>query len=132
VQRDAPLGEWQRDPAGADAELERGTGPGQVGKKVDDGTDDRRLEHVGGRLVVALRHSLAEVVLGHGRDSLKRSSPTGLDVATVSVGSTEEPACDRGSRTARALGQGGIARCPGPRRTPPRERGTVRRPRQPS
>ena len=59
--------ERQRDPAGADAELERGTVAGQVGKEADNGIDDRGLEHVGGRLVVPLRHRLAEVVLGRGR-----------------------------------------------------------------
>jgi hypothetical protein len=40
---------------------------GQVGENVDDGIDDRGVEHVGGRLVVPLCHTLAEVVLGHRR-----------------------------------------------------------------
>jgi hypothetical protein len=46
---------------------------GQVGKEVDDRIDDRGLEHVGGRLVVPLCHTLAEVVLGHGRTLSKPS-----------------------------------------------------------
>ena len=58
---DAALREWECDPARADAELERGTVTGQAGKDVDNGIDDRGLEHVGGRLVVPLRHGLAEV-----------------------------------------------------------------------
>ena len=59
--------ERQRDAAGADAELERRAVAGQIGEEVDGRVDDRRVEHVGGRLVVALCNSLAEVILGHGR-----------------------------------------------------------------
>ena len=63
---DAAPRERQRDPAGADAKLERGAVAGQLGEEVDDRFDDCRVEHVGARLVVPLRHALAEVVLGHG------------------------------------------------------------------
>ena len=68
---DAALRQGERDPARADAELERGPVAGQVGEEVDNGIDDRGLEHVGGRLVVPGRHRLAEVVLGHGGTLVK-------------------------------------------------------------
>ena len=64
---DAPPREWQGDAAGADAELERGAAASELDQEVDDRVDDRRIEHVGGRLVVPLCHTLAEVVLGHER-----------------------------------------------------------------
>jgi hypothetical protein len=55
VHPQAALGEWEGDPARADAELQRGAVAGQVGKEVDNGIDDRGLEQVGGghRLDVA-------------------------------------------------------------------------------
>jgi hypothetical protein len=66
VHADAASGQGQGDPAGADAELQGGPLSGQAGQELDHGIHDRGLEHVGGRPVVAGRHLLAEVVLGHG------------------------------------------------------------------
>ena len=58
---DAAPGERQRDAAGADPELERRAVAGELREEVDGGLDDRRLEHVGRRLVVPRRDLLAEV-----------------------------------------------------------------------
>jgi hypothetical protein len=55
----------------------RGAVARQLGEEVDCRIDDRRLEHVGGRLVVPLRHPLAEVVLGHER-TLPAAVPQGV------------------------------------------------------
>ena len=49
VHRHAARGERQRDPAGADAELERGAVARQLGEEVDRRVDDGRVEHVGCR-----------------------------------------------------------------------------------
>jgi len=38
------LRQRQRDPAGADAELERAPLPGECGEEVDGGSDDGRVE----------------------------------------------------------------------------------------
>ena len=56
-------GERRRDPAGADAELERCALAGQVGEEGDDGVDDGRDGLVGVPLVEPFRYTLAEVVL---------------------------------------------------------------------
>src|SRR6516164_2629624 len=61
----AARGERQRDTAGPDAELERPTVAGEVREQLDDRIDRRRLEHLGGRFVVAGRHWLVEVAVGH-------------------------------------------------------------------
>jgi hypothetical protein len=61
----APLRERHCDSPGADAELERTPVASELDEEVDDRVDDGRVEHVGGRLVVPLCHTLAEVVLGH-------------------------------------------------------------------
>lgn len=47
------------------SEFKRGTVAGQVGEEVDGGINDGRVENVGEQLVVPLRDTLAEVVLGH-------------------------------------------------------------------
>ncbi len=57
--------EGQRDPAGADAELERRPVAGESSQEVDDRVNDGRVKHRGRRLVVPLSNLLAEVVLGH-------------------------------------------------------------------
>ena len=59
--------ERQGDAPGADAELERRAVSGELGQQLDDRVDGRRLEHVGGELVVPLRIALAPAVFGHGR-----------------------------------------------------------------
>ena len=74
LDRDTPLGERQRDAARADAQLERRAVSGQVGEEFDGRVDDRRVEHVGGRLVVSIGHSLAKVVLGHRLHSVRRTN----------------------------------------------------------
>ena len=51
----APRRQWQRDPAGADPELERASAPRELGKEVDDGIDNGRGEHLVGALVVRSR-----------------------------------------------------------------------------
>ena len=61
--RHAAPGERQRDPAGADAELERSAVSGQPGQEVDGRLDHGRVEHLGAAVVVALGHALTEVVL---------------------------------------------------------------------
>ena len=61
---DAARGERQRDPTGADAELQRGAVSRELGEEVHYGVDDRRIEHHR-VLVVAGGDRLAEVVLGH-------------------------------------------------------------------
>ena len=71
---DAALRERHRDPAGADAELERIAVAGEVGEEVDGRLDDRRVELLAGRLVVPLGDALAEVVLGH-EESLVLAPP---------------------------------------------------------
>jgi hypothetical protein len=62
--RDAPGGEGQRHPAGADGKLQRSTVTDQSGQKID-----RRSEHVatghGGVVVVASRHGFIEVIREH-------------------------------------------------------------------
>ena len=63
VHRDAALRKRQRDPAGADAEFERVTGPGEIRNEVNDGIDDGRRGLMGVPLVKTLRHVLAEVIL---------------------------------------------------------------------
>ena len=62
---DAARGERQRDPAGADAELERGAVAGELGEEVDHRVDDAPGRTSPRRLVVAAGDRLAEVVLGH-------------------------------------------------------------------
>ena len=42
---DAAGGQWDGDPAGSDAELERPTVADKPGEEVDHRIDDRRLEH---------------------------------------------------------------------------------------
>ena len=69
---DTALRQRQRDPARADAELERCAVAGESGEKVDRRADDVGLEHVGGRVVVPSRHALAEVIVGHGGTLPKR------------------------------------------------------------
>ena len=52
--RDAAPGERQRDPAGADAELQRSAVSGQPGQEVDGRLDHGRVEHLRGGGVVRL------------------------------------------------------------------------------
>ncbi len=69
VHADSALRERQRDPAGADPELERGAAPGELGEEIDGRIDDGRIEHVRLRLVVPRGDALAEVavVVFHAR-----------------------------------------------------------------
>lgn len=59
------LRERQGDPAGADAELERRTAAGEIGKERHDRVDHSGVGQVRVPLVEALRNALAEVILGH-------------------------------------------------------------------
>ncbi len=69
VNRHSALRERERDPPGPDAELEGPTIAGELGQEVDDGVEHRRLEHLGGRLVVPSSNRLVEVpVVLHGRN----------------------------------------------------------------
>ena len=43
---DAPLREWERDPAGPDTELERASAPGEFGEEVDDRFEDVVIEQL--------------------------------------------------------------------------------------
>jgi hypothetical protein len=61
---DTAPGQRQRDPTGADAELECGTVSSELCEEVHHGVDDRRVEHRR-VLVVTGGDRLAEVVLGH-------------------------------------------------------------------
>ena len=63
VHRHPALGEWQRDPAGADPELERTAGTGQAGQKVDDRIDNAAIEQLCCRLVVPRGNALVEVAV---------------------------------------------------------------------
>jgi len=54
------LGQRQRDPPGADPELQRSAPPGKTGQQVHDRGHHRRVEHAGGVLVVHRRDALAE------------------------------------------------------------------------
>ena len=65
MDRHAALRERERDPAGADAELERCAAARELGQEVHDRVDDGRVEELRQPLVVARGHALAEVVLGH-------------------------------------------------------------------
>ena len=65
VHANAALRERQRDPAGADPELERGAVTGQVCEEVDDGIDRLRAGDLRPRVVVSRGDALAEVVLRH-------------------------------------------------------------------
>ena len=65
VDTDASPSERQRDPTGADAKLERGTTACQIGEESDDRIDHGGLGFVRVAFVEALRHPLAEEVLGH-------------------------------------------------------------------
>ena len=72
VHSHAALRERQRDPARADAELERGAVAGQLRQEVDDGIDDGGVGLVGVPLVEPPCHALAEVVFGHAAHFRKR------------------------------------------------------------
>lgn len=65
--RDTAGGERKRDPAGADPELERPTLFGEVRQQLDDRFDRRRIEHLGGALVVDRRGALVEEALAMAR-----------------------------------------------------------------
>src|SRR3954470_14144100 len=52
VHRHSPLRERNRDPARPDSELERASTRRELDEQVDDRLDDRRVEHLSGRLVV--------------------------------------------------------------------------------
>ncbi len=75
VHADAALRERERDPAGADSELERRPVTGKRGEELDRRIEHVWIEHVRRGLVVALRHVLAEVVLG--RQAVRTSAPRG-------------------------------------------------------
>ena len=68
----------ERDPSGADAELECGAVAGKRGEEVDGLADDRWVEHVGAPLLVA-RDRLVEVVHSHHHHPRATSArrPTG-------------------------------------------------------
>ncbi len=73
--RDAAPGERQRDPAGADAELQRSAVSGQPGQEVDGRLDHRGVEHLGAAVVVALGHTLTEVVVALLAAHARHSTP---------------------------------------------------------
>ena len=73
--RDAAPGQRQRDPAGADAELQRGAVAGQTGQEIDRRLDHGRVEHLRAALVVALGHSRTEVVLALLAAHARHSTP---------------------------------------------------------
>src|SRR4029077_16122434 len=61
------LRERQGDPAGAYPEFERRTAAGEIRKEGHHRVDDGRVGQIGVPLVEALRHALAEMILGHRR-----------------------------------------------------------------
>jgi hypothetical protein len=69
VHADASLRERERDPAGADPELERRAAAGELDEEVDDRLDGGRGEQLGGVLVVPRCNPLAEVVLAQRAQS---------------------------------------------------------------
>ena len=75
VDGNAPRRERQRDPPGADTELERGPVSGELGQGVDGGAEDLGGEHGRGRRVVPRRDRSVELIGRHTRLSRPRSSP---------------------------------------------------------
>jgi len=73
VDRDATLGEWQRDPAGPDAQLERFPLACERSQEVDDRRDDRRRCDRCHVVVVPRGGPLIEVPVSvrHGRESTR-------------------------------------------------------------
>ena len=61
MHRHSPPGKRERDPAGPDAELERGSAAGELGQELGDRVDGRRLEQLRHRPVVPLGDALVEV-----------------------------------------------------------------------
>ena len=76
MHRHAAPGEWQRDPARPDAELERPPVSGELRQELDHRVDDGRIRLVPVALVEAVRHARPEVILGHAR--YLRSTRTAL------------------------------------------------------
>jgi hypothetical protein len=74
VHLDSPLRQRQRDPPGADAELQRTALPRQASQQVHYGGDGLVREHLGLVVVVGRRDLLAEVAIRicHDRDSSAR------------------------------------------------------------
>ena len=61
--------EWERNPAGADPELEGAAAARELGEEVDGRVDDRWVEHLGRGLVVSRGDALVEIaVVLHGRN----------------------------------------------------------------
>ena len=87
----AARGERQRDPSGADGELERRAVAGQLGQQVDRRTEHVGVEHRAGGLVVAGGDVFAEVILEHA-DTLAPRRATGAAelLAAVRVGAAFE------------------------------------------
>ena len=76
VDRHSPLRERQRDPPGADPELERASIAGELGEEVDNGVEHRRIEHVRGGLVIPSSDPLVEVAVVVHRKNLTLSEST--------------------------------------------------------
>src|SRR6266545_1918959 len=85
----AALGERERDPAGADPELQRSTLSSEVCERLNDWRHHRRVEHAGSALVIDRRSALAEetlvvaLVRWHKR-SLSGSTPLEVPAKTSS------------------------------------------------
>ncbi len=75
--------ERQRDPARADAELERVPVAAKIRQEGDDGVDDGRVGQVGVPLVVALGHGLTEVAVVVHRPNLAQSLGAAIDAHRV-------------------------------------------------
>jgi hypothetical protein len=71
--RDAAAGERKRDPARTDPELQRPALFGEVCEELDHRLHRRRIEHLGGALVVDRRGALAEEAVRDRRRLLTRA-----------------------------------------------------------
>jgi hypothetical protein len=63
VHRNAPLCEWQRNPARPDPKLERASAPGKLDEEVNCRGHDLAVEHLRQGLVVSRGNALVEVIV---------------------------------------------------------------------
>ena len=94
---DAPRGQRQGDPAGADRELERAAVAGELREHVHGRVDHGGVEHRGGLVVVARRDPLAEeALLSHPAQCARRSGSSATPVRSPEYLATslEVLACD--------------------------------------